>query len=54
MIKWLREILKDWNAVNKELSDMGIFTHPFGGYFSKEMFDLYLEKKKQEHTTNKK
>ena len=44
MLKWFKNIFKDWNEVQDEIASMGIFTHPWGSYFSKEMFDDYCKK----------
>ena len=41
MLKWFKNLLRDWDQVQNEIASMGIFTHPWGSYFSKEMIDEY-------------
>ena len=43
MLKWFKNLLRDWNYVQDELAAMGIFTNPYGSYFSKEMFEEYCK-----------
>lgn len=43
MLKWFKNLLRDWNHVQDELAAMGIFTNPYGSYFSKEMFEEYCK-----------
>jgi hypothetical protein len=46
MLTWLKELFKDWNAVQKELSDMGIFnSHGYFCYLDQEQLNKYLDDK---------
>ena len=44
MLKWFKELFKDYNQVQDELNSMGIFSNPWGSWFSQEMFDQYYSK----------
>lgn len=44
MLKWFKELFKDYNQVQDELNAMGIFSNPWGSWFNQEMFDQYYSK----------
>ena len=50
MFKWIKELFKDWNAVQTELNQMGIFhsVHHLGNYtyVDKEQFKKYLNEQR--------
>ena len=50
MLKWIKELFKDWNAVQTELNEMGIFhsVHHLGNdtHVDKEQFKKYLNEQR--------
>jgi hypothetical protein len=50
MLKWIRELFRGWNEVQKELNQMGIFhsVHHLGNYtyVDKEQFKKYLNEQR--------
>ena len=53
MLKYIKEWIKDFDAVQKEFREMGYFTYTsmYGSflYFDKEMYDEYMKKKEKEN-----
>lgn len=48
MITFFKKIFKEWDATMKEISAMGITTHPWGSWFNKEQYETYLKYLNQE------
>lgn len=50
MLKWIKKIFKDWNTVQQELNDMGIFhsVHHLGNFthVDTEQFKKYLDEQR--------
>ena len=50
MLKWIKDLFKDWNAGQTELNQMGIFhsVHHLGNYthVDKEQFKKYLNEQR--------
>jgi len=45
---------KEYNEITNELSAMGFFDHPYGSFFSGEMYEAYMQKvKDQDKQTTK-
>jgi len=53
MLKYIKEWIKDFNAIQKEIREMGYFSYNsiYGSflYFDKEMYDAYMKKKEKEN-----